>query len=530
MKTTTYPLTAPQTIRQQSASLHAEDALQDLAAPALALVAELCEALDRDGIRYCHWKSNNALDRSASGDNDLDLLVSRADEARFTQVLSSLGFKRVKSPPERQMPGVLDYLGFDPQAQKIVHVHAHYQLSLGDDLTKNYRLPVEEAYIDSSVQGNLFRVPAPEFELIVFVIRMVLKHASWDAMLFGYGRLKPGERRELTYLLERITPARVEELVEQHLPAVGSALFERCLGTLRTTSSVWQRISTGLRLQRALSANALHPMVGDSLRKVWRRVYQAVRRRVRRSSPKFRPENGGLIVALVGGDGAGKSTAIEATYDHFSRYFDVARFHMGKPSWSPVTFAVRAFLRAGRLLRLYPPESSFAETLAQQSPVSPGYPWLAREVCRARDRYGTYVKARRHAARGGIVLLDRFPVSQLQLMDGPQGERFVVHLAQVEHASGLFRPRAASRLTGSMIRLEQGYYRRMSPPDLLLVLRVEPEVAVRRKTEEDPSQVLVRSTEVWEADWDGTDATVIDAGKSQEQVAAEVTSLIWAQL
>ena len=40
-------------------------------------------------------------------------------------------------------------------------------------------------------------------------------------MLFGYGRLKPGERRELTYLLECINPARVEALVEQHLPAVG---------------------------------------------------------------------------------------------------------------------------------------------------------------------------------------------------------------------------------------------------------------------------------------------------------------------
>jgi thymidylate kinase len=235
-------------------------------------------------------------------------------------------------------------------------------------------------------------------------------------------------------------------------------------------------------------------------------------------------------VALVGGDGAGKSTAIEATYDHFSRYFDVARFHMGKPSWSPATFAVRSFLRAGRLLRLYPPESSFDDTLAQQSPVSPGYPWLAREVCRARDRYGTYVKARRHAARGGIVLLDRFPVSQLQLMDGPQGERFVAHLARDGHPKGLFRPHPASRITGSMIQLEQGYYGRMSPPDLLLVLRVEPEVAVRRKTEEDPSQVLVRSTEVWEAEWDGTNATVIDAGRPQAEIAAELRSLIWQLL
>ncbi len=46
---------------------------------ALNLIFDLCQALAEEGISYCHWKSNNALDRSASGDNDLDLLVSRTD-------------------------------------------------------------------------------------------------------------------------------------------------------------------------------------------------------------------------------------------------------------------------------------------------------------------------------------------------------------------------------------------------------------------------------------------------------------------
>ena len=59
----------------------------------LALTYRLCQALEAERITYCHWKSNNALDRSASGDNDLDLLVSRADVPRFTGILYRLGFK-----------------------------------------------------------------------------------------------------------------------------------------------------------------------------------------------------------------------------------------------------------------------------------------------------------------------------------------------------------------------------------------------------------------------------------------------------
>ncbi|MGI0013972.1 MAG: hypothetical protein ACREBU_11105, partial [Nitrososphaera sp.] len=148
--------------------------------PALNLIFNVCQALAEGDITYCHWKSNNALDRSASGDNDLDLLVSRTDEPRFTEVLSRLGFKHATAPAEKDMPGVLNYYGYDAEADKLIHVHAHYQLIVGHDMTKNYRLPIERPYLESAVQGDLFKVPAPEFEFIVFVIRMILKHSTWD--------------------------------------------------------------------------------------------------------------------------------------------------------------------------------------------------------------------------------------------------------------------------------------------------------------------------------------------------------------
>ncbi|MDQ3007022.1 MAG: hypothetical protein M3R47_16775, partial [Chloroflexota bacterium] len=75
--------------------------------PVLHLILKLCTALKEEGINYCHWKSNNALDRSANGENDIDLLISRSDAGRFSELLYRFGFKQAKAPPDKQMPGVL---------------------------------------------------------------------------------------------------------------------------------------------------------------------------------------------------------------------------------------------------------------------------------------------------------------------------------------------------------------------------------------------------------------------------------------
>src|SRR5436309_105870 len=123
---------------------------------ALGLVRTLCAALSAEGIRYCHWKSNEALDRSASGDNDLDLLVSRADARGFEGIIGRLGFKNARPPSNKEMPGVFHVYGLDVPSGKLGYIHGHYQLVLGDDMTKNYRLPLEEAYLASAEQGPVF--------------------------------------------------------------------------------------------------------------------------------------------------------------------------------------------------------------------------------------------------------------------------------------------------------------------------------------------------------------------------------------
>jgi hypothetical protein len=236
------------------------------------------------------------------------------------------------------------------------------------------------------------------------------------------------------------------------------------------------------------------------------------------------------MIAILGGDGAGKSTAVEALYAWLSKNFETTRFHMGKPTWSWTTRAIRAGLKIGQLLGLYPVETTYAQTLGQTSLVSPGYPWLLREVCRAHDRYQTYVKARRIAAQGRLVIFDRFPHPAIQLMDGPLAERFIRELTEGPRAGQFLSPRRANPIAQALVKLERRFYQRYAPLELLIVLRVDPQIAVQRKSGEDPVSVRARATEIWELNWEHTNALVLDGSQSKAEILAQLKALVWSAL
>jgi thymidylate kinase len=485
---------------------------------ALDLITRLCRTLKDEKINYCHWKSNAALDRSACGENDLDLLVSRADAQRFIEILVQLEFKEGFSSKGEQLPGTRDFYGYDQKADRIIHAHVHFQLVLGHDLSKNYHLPIESSFLEAASQGDLFRTPPPEFELAIFVIRMVLKHSTLDAIMMHHGGLSDSEHRELEFLQTRTSVPKVAAVLEQHLPYIEQNLFEACLRTLQPGCSIWKRINAGQQLQQKLRSCARRPQIADIFLKLSQRVKLPIQSRLHMHMPKKQMANGGLLIAIVGGDGSGKTTAINSLYARLSEEFEITKFHMGKPSWSWATIAIRGIIKIGRILGLYPFIKEGSEyALDTNSPLFPGYPWLIREVCTARDRFLTYIAARRLATNGYLVICDRYPMPQVRIMDGPQVERVT---------SGM-NPNKRIRM---LARLENQYYEQIILPDLIIVLRVTPEISVQRKTDENADSVRSRAEEVWNVDWSETPARIVDASKSQPEVLSDLMTLIWSYL
>ena len=487
----------------------------------LELVRRLSDALEDEGVRYCHWKSTAALDRALRGESDLDLLVARPDADRFERVLRGLGFKEARAPARAEAAGTFHAYGLDAPSGALVHVHGHYRLVVGDDATKAHRLPFEEAYLASARPGPLLRVPAPEFELVALVLRMVLKHATWDAIVCGKGGLSAGEAAELAYLSARADPERARRVIREHLPAVGEEIWERCRRCLEPGASAVRRARTAWRLERALAAHARRRPWLDAPLRVWRRVGTALRRRLwGRRGPRARLVRGGAWIAIVGADGAGKTTAAEALRRWLSPHLDVRLVHLGKPPRSKVSGALRRAWRAaaGRRRAAGAPGGA-SPGLVDGERIGPrSLAKLLRKVLVSRDRYLAYLRASRSVARGGIVISDRFPLPRVRSMDRPA-------------TAVLPRLRERSRIVRALSRLEERYYRAIGPPDVLVVLRVDPEEAVaRRRGLEPEDEVRRRAREIWGLDWTGLPAVVVDASRPPAQVLEEVRAAVWERL
>ena len=494
------------------------DGMTDIPDGTQALVLVLCDELRLAGVRYCHWKSNDMLHRSATGENDLDLLVHRHDGQRFAEVLDRLGFRHALAPGGRDHPGVSHHYSLDEPSGRFVHIHAHFSLVLGDDTTKNFRLPIEDAYLASCHHDQLFPVPSAEFELAVFVIRMMLKHATWDAVAIGKGRLGSNERRELDWLLERADPDATLAVVREHLAGVGVDLWQDCLATWVDRRGVLRRLATGRRTLRALRPHARRSWPHDLLLRVVRRFTWGSRAYVLRLPARKRLDRVGATVAIVGGDGSGKSTAVAGTVGWLAGPLRVRQLHLGKPRPSLLTLAVKGPMYVARSAGLLESAWASVDPRTAQPEDFPGNAWALWHLFTARDRLRDYRKARREADTGGIVVSDRWPLEQISLMDGPRT------------TWTLRTPDRFSSLTRRIARAEQRVYAQIEPPDVLVVLRIDPEVAVARRSDEESSYVRARNTEVRDIDWSRTPATVIDATLPPEQVLARVRRAIWERL
>jgi len=88
----------------------------------------------------------------------------------------------------------------------------------------------------------------------------------------------------------------------------------------------------------------------------------------------------------------------------------------------------------------------------------------------------------------------------------------------------------SGRVARALRDLEAAYYRRITRPDLICVLRVDPELAVLRKPEAPADQVRAHGRFIWDTDWISSRAQVIDAGKPLTDVLLQLKSVIWPVL
>ncbi|HKT61776.1 MAG TPA: hypothetical protein VJQ46_17085, partial [Gemmatimonadales bacterium] len=199
--------------------------------PPIITVGRLAEALAGEGIPYCHWKSNAHLAASAQGATDLDVLVDRAHDQALTLVLTRLGWKRFAAVPWLAYPAVEDYLAFDADTGRLVHLHLHHELTLGERNLKGYHLPWESDLFASRRldRATGLYVADPTAELLLLLVRSALKLGARDRLgaWVGDGTLDPSVQLEYDWLIARASLADLPALSERLIGPRSAALTHR---------------------------------------------------------------------------------------------------------------------------------------------------------------------------------------------------------------------------------------------------------------------------------------------------------------
>ena len=466
---------------------------------AAPLVSRLGAALDSRGVSYCQWKGHGKRERWETGRGDIDLLVDRASFGDFSDVVSGLGFKLALPPAGREAAGIVHYFGLDERTGLLIHLHVYQRLVVGLPWRTHYRLPLEKAMLESaqyrggSGTGAIFKTAAPELELIVAVLRLSLRHQLRDSLRRTAPRWLDGALNEVDRLEEQVAPDAVVAALRRHLPDVSVSLFSRCRDALQPGHSPWRRFVTHALIARALSAHTCRPSPFGLAERLWHRVRPTGQRLA----------SGGSIVALLGGDGSGKSTCADALEAWLESSIATLHLHLGRPPRRLATLVVGGLLKVARRVHAAPRFITHLD--------------LLRMSCTARDRYALYRRARRFAAAGGIAICERYPLPEGWALAGPseaQGRALDAH----------------SPLAARVRAWERRLYDRMTAPDVLFLLRLDPDTAVSRKPSEPAEYVRARARLTAETDWSKSGARIIDAAQPLPQVVATLKSELWSTL
>ena len=490
----------------------------------LTKIRMLIEVLNTNGIRYCHWKSNLALAESLAGQTDVDLLIDRQDASLFRTILSQLCFQPAIVNGVESFPSVEHHFALDEESGRLIHVHAYFRVISGESLTKNYRFPIEEMLLQNTREVDSVRVPIKSAELVVFTLRMMLKHTSLLELILVARYWKQVER-EIAWLLETGSIDETKRFVNCWLPSLDTDLFAECIAALKAPAPLLRRIILGHQLRSQLSLYNRHSIIRAWLGGI-KKFSLMLFRRLTRSKLSMVPQSGGVVIAFVGSEATGKSTLLAEMKGWLGEHFTVEQIHAGKPKPTILSAvpnllvpALRSLLPTYRSTRV---ETRYvSKTPSEKSQKDYPLIFAIRAALLAYDRRSLLTRAFSQAANGTIVLCDRYPSLQNGAPDSPQ----LSHWPVSSNGSSVRR---------LLAQIEARWYLPIPPPDLVIYLSAPLEVTVSRNAtrgkKEPEDYVRWRHARSSNLEFGKTPIYKINTDQPLDQTVLEIKKAIWNAL
>ncbi len=492
----------------------------------MSLALDVLRRFDREGIAYCHWKSNDHLEAALAANTDLDILVDPGAIDGAYRIFSEMSFRRARVAAARNDPGLEDFIGFDDQLGRLVHFHVHYRVVSGERHYKRFRLPWEREILDTRVLDESGAwVTAPAMEAVLLLTRYSLKLRGRDIVRGLKARRGGGATptAELAFLMARTDTEHVCDIAARLLgndgrDAVSACLKDGCdIGRLLRLRRIV--------LRRFRSQTATRGVHAQTIR--MGREFAWLRRGISR---KVAPRpvllgrgggGGGLLIAFIGSDGSGKSTMVKKSREFLSAKLDVYPMYLGSGDGSasllrrPMKWARDRVFGGAR-------STGAAERKDVASSDHPRAMSLAKVVWAltlSAEKSRKITRVMRARTRGMVVICDRWPQCQYPgELDGPRlsewnnGSWFARKLAAYER-----RPYALAE---------------QFPPDLIVLLDVDVATASQRRPTDSMEYLERRIAMVRELNFSGSlfGTVRLDASRPEHDVLNDVLHAILSRL
>lgn len=482
-------------------------------------VQKLFRQLAQNKMRIGVYKNSAQIEAGLRGDNDLDLLVAHDDVDTLRQILLSTG--AIQTRPSRFHDNAIAYREdwFLP-LKNCGHLHLDIAIGvvIGPKYRKHYQVfgyeDVNEWNIREAPLGVEIPVVSPKDEFRIALLRSLFKPVQFgDKKQADRGRHKAGPTSNA--IGENVT------LQPLHY-SIGDEQFS-CTPVSTSSGPVLsksdrQQMLKAVRRQGGPGSGAFADWSIHAMRRILNAVSTRMTKVFQGQSSAHRSLGPrGIIVALIGPDGVGKSTHAARLQKIFGSKFRCASIYLGSNdgSWTRLR---RSICRAVSRRR----PGGTRPNMRKKAVIS-GRSWnhaTGSAIWRLMVAIQRLVNLRRAlamAASGALVICDRWPqMIEPGLLDGPA-----------------IPPPANRRLAGLFSRAEYAIYRRMERhrPALTIHLDCDYATSHARKPGDIKEGDFLRRLDLMQRMRDrDPEVVIVNARQELDAVSAALYNHIWSAL